>query len=216
MHPVGSFRALLRLQMLKSKCLCSGRLQNYWLPKCRQLSPPLQALLGSENVWCDSRTEEGSQKFVLWAGCVLERRCSPLPFSTPVCTSEDKLSAIQPRGWISLKTGLGDLTCLQPKHASCRVYLSECCPTRVLKGSKGGNPHSCQKTLTPHLTVQTSQLRYKLRSVLTNPAGHGTCATKLSTPLLVQGIGLGGSGPLLLKTPGGSAAVGLGSTLHRA
>lgn len=40
----------------------------------RQLSPPLKSLLGCDNVWCDSRTEEGSQKFVLWAGCILERR----------------------------------------------------------------------------------------------------------------------------------------------
>lgn len=50
--------------------------------KRRQLSPPLQALLGSENVWCDSRTEEGSQKFVLWAGCVLERRCATFLFNS--------------------------------------------------------------------------------------------------------------------------------------
>ena len=41
---------------------------------CRQLSPPLKALLGCDNVWCDSRTEESSQRFVLWAGCILERR----------------------------------------------------------------------------------------------------------------------------------------------
>ncbi|BDA42157.1 hypothetical protein COCOBI_03-0420 [Coccomyxa sp. Obi] len=50
------------------------RLSLFWVHRVRQLSPPLQALLGSENVWCDSRTEEGSQKFVLWAGCILERR----------------------------------------------------------------------------------------------------------------------------------------------
>lgn len=60
---------------------CSGSCHErmLWLA-CRQLSPPLKALLGTDNVWCDSRTEEGSQKFVLWAGCILERR-SLLPRS---------------------------------------------------------------------------------------------------------------------------------------
>ena len=60
---------------------CSGSCHErlFWLA-CRQLSPPLKALLGTDNVWCDSRTEEGSQKFVLWAGCILERR-SLLPRS---------------------------------------------------------------------------------------------------------------------------------------
>ena len=43
----------------------------------RDLSPPLADLLGCDNVWCDSRTEESSQKFVLWAGCILERRQAP-------------------------------------------------------------------------------------------------------------------------------------------
>ena len=43
----------------------------------RDLSPPLAELLGCENVWCDSRTEESSQRFVLWAGGILERRRAP-------------------------------------------------------------------------------------------------------------------------------------------
>ena len=42
------------------------------------LSPPLAEMLGCENVWCDSRTEESSQRFVLWAGCILECRRVPL------------------------------------------------------------------------------------------------------------------------------------------
>jgi hypothetical protein len=42
---------------------------------CRQLAPALKALLGCMDVWCDSRSEESSQSFVLWAGSVLSRRC---------------------------------------------------------------------------------------------------------------------------------------------
>ena len=41
---------------------------------CRQLAPALKALLGCVDVWCDSRSEESSQSFVLWAGSVLSRR----------------------------------------------------------------------------------------------------------------------------------------------
>lgn len=41
---------------------------------CRQLAPALKALLGCMDVWCDSRSEESSQSFVLWAGSVLSRR----------------------------------------------------------------------------------------------------------------------------------------------
>lgn len=31
-------------------------------------------MLGVENVWCDTRTEQSSQKFVLWAGYLLEAK----------------------------------------------------------------------------------------------------------------------------------------------
>ena len=31
-------------------------------------------MLGVEAVWCDTRTEDSSQQFVLWAGVVLEQR----------------------------------------------------------------------------------------------------------------------------------------------
>ena len=34
----------------------------------------LQQLLGVEAVWCDTRTEDSSQQFVLWTGAVLDQR----------------------------------------------------------------------------------------------------------------------------------------------
>lgn len=34
----------------------------------------LQQLLGVEAVWCDTRSEDSSQQFVLWVGAVLELR----------------------------------------------------------------------------------------------------------------------------------------------
>ena len=40
----------------------------------RELSPILKELLGVDNLWCDTRTEAAAQKFVLWAGYVLEAR----------------------------------------------------------------------------------------------------------------------------------------------
>jgi hypothetical protein len=39
-------------------------------------------MLGVPHVWCDMRTQESSQRFVLWAGYALESRCvrsRPLP-----------------------------------------------------------------------------------------------------------------------------------------
>ena len=33
-----------------------------------------RSLLRVENVWCDTRTEQNSQNFVLWAGYILEQR----------------------------------------------------------------------------------------------------------------------------------------------
>ena len=42
----------------------------------RDLSPSLKQLLGVDNLWCDTRTEQSAQKFVLWAGHVLEHRAA--------------------------------------------------------------------------------------------------------------------------------------------
>ena len=41
---------------------------------CRELSPALSHLLGVEDVFCDSRSQEAAQQFVLWAGRVLQSR----------------------------------------------------------------------------------------------------------------------------------------------
>lgn len=46
----------------------------FWLKRVRDLSPVLKDLLGVQNVWCDTRTEQNSQNFVLWAGYILEQR----------------------------------------------------------------------------------------------------------------------------------------------
>jgi len=43
---------------------------------CRDLSPSLRLLLGVDNLWCDTRTEQSAQKFVLWAGHVLQNRAA--------------------------------------------------------------------------------------------------------------------------------------------
>lgn len=40
----------------------------------RGLAWALQETLGVRHVWCDTRSEHSSQRFVLWAGAVLEQR----------------------------------------------------------------------------------------------------------------------------------------------
>lgn len=59
----------------------------FWNPspwRGRELAPALEALLGVQHVWCDMRSQESSQRFVLWAGYVLDSRCAP---RTCHCTS---------------------------------------------------------------------------------------------------------------------------------
>lgn len=53
---------------------CSVQVTMFWLKRVRDLSPVLRDLLGVQNVWCDTRTEQNSQNFVLWAGYILEQR----------------------------------------------------------------------------------------------------------------------------------------------
>jgi hypothetical protein len=55
-------------------CLVSVQVTMFWLKRVRDLSPVLRDLLGVQNVWCDTRTEQNSQNFVLWAGYILEQR----------------------------------------------------------------------------------------------------------------------------------------------
>lgn len=48
---------------------------DFWLGRVKELTPAIQALLGVKAVWCDTKTEQNSQKFVIWAGYLLEKRC---------------------------------------------------------------------------------------------------------------------------------------------
>jgi len=50
------------------------RLTRFWLQRVQKLTPAVTKLLRVESVWADTRTETGSQKFVLWAGALLEHR----------------------------------------------------------------------------------------------------------------------------------------------
>mmetsp|Transcript_35180 Transcript_35180/g.90006 ORF Transcript_35180/g.90006 Transcript_35180/m.90006 type:complete len:629 (+) Transcript_35180:339-2225(+) len=50
------------------------RLTRFWLQRVQKLTPAVTDLLRVESVWADTRTETGSQKFVLWAGALLEHR----------------------------------------------------------------------------------------------------------------------------------------------
>lgn len=47
---------------------------DFWLGRVKELTPAVQKLLGVKAVWCDTKTEQNSQKFVIWAGYLLERR----------------------------------------------------------------------------------------------------------------------------------------------
>eukprot|EP01026_Neomeris_dumetosa_P032788 TRINITY_DN2604_c1_g1_i1.p1 TRINITY_DN2604_c1_g1~~TRINITY_DN2604_c1_g1_i1.p1 ORF type:complete len:352 (-),score=49.94 TRINITY_DN2604_c1_g1_i1:168-1223(-) len=51
-----------------------SKLSNFWERRVQELAPQLQQLLGVDNVWCDTRTQQSQQKFVLWGGYVLEKR----------------------------------------------------------------------------------------------------------------------------------------------
>lgn len=46
----------------------------FWLKRVRDLTPILKEVLRVDNLWCDTRSEQNSQNFVLWAGYVLEQR----------------------------------------------------------------------------------------------------------------------------------------------
>jgi hypothetical protein len=46
----------------------------FWLKRVRDLTPAVTQLLGVRSVWCDTKSEQNSQKFVIWAGFLLEKR----------------------------------------------------------------------------------------------------------------------------------------------
>ncbi len=45
-----------------------------WVRRVRDLTPAIAQLLCVRNVWCDTKTDQNSQKFVIWAGYLLEHR----------------------------------------------------------------------------------------------------------------------------------------------
>ncbi|KAI8475841.1 MAG: hypothetical protein J3K34DRAFT_382443 [Monoraphidium minutum] len=63
---------LMGLDLERARVLT--RVSMFWLRRVRDLTPALTRLLGVQNVWCDTRTEQNSQNFVIWAGYVLEQR----------------------------------------------------------------------------------------------------------------------------------------------
>jgi hypothetical protein len=46
----------------------------FWLKRVRDLTPVVTSLLGVRSVWCDTKNEHNAQKFVLWAGYLVEQR----------------------------------------------------------------------------------------------------------------------------------------------
>ena len=71
-NPPRVLSSLQRLDLSRAQLL--SKVSSYWHRRSRELSGALKALLGVENVWFDARGEEAAQKFVLWAGAILERR----------------------------------------------------------------------------------------------------------------------------------------------
>jgi hypothetical protein len=68
-----SLRASLRaLDLPRARALAEASM--FWLRRVRELAPVVRSLLRVENVWCDTRTEQNAQNFVLWAGYLLEQR----------------------------------------------------------------------------------------------------------------------------------------------
>lgn len=51
-----------------------ARVSAFWVRRSRDLSVALKDELHVENVWCDTRSDDAAQRFVLWAGSLLERR----------------------------------------------------------------------------------------------------------------------------------------------
>ncbi|KAL4436733.1 hypothetical protein ABPG75_003872 [Micractinium tetrahymenae] len=70
--PQSLAETLPRLDLGRARLL--AKLGSFWLTRSRDLSAVLQQLLGVEAVWCDTRSEDSSQHFVLWVGAVLELR----------------------------------------------------------------------------------------------------------------------------------------------
>lgn len=64
------FNDLLSLDLARARLLT--RADNFWRKRVRSLTPAVRELLGVDHVHCDYKTD--NQKFVLWAGHLLEHR----------------------------------------------------------------------------------------------------------------------------------------------
>lgn len=62
--------ALKSIEVERAKLLSKVRL--YWARRARDLTYSLKDLLRVEDVLCDTSVCENAQKFVLWAGCIIE------------------------------------------------------------------------------------------------------------------------------------------------
>ena len=51
-----------------------GGVNGFWARRQRDLVPQLRAALAVQNVWCDNRSAESQEAFVLWAGRILNAR----------------------------------------------------------------------------------------------------------------------------------------------
>ncbi|KAK9858382.1 hypothetical protein WJX84_005474 [Apatococcus fuscideae] len=65
-------QTLAALDLSRARILRS--LATFWGFRVQELSPALSQLLGVEDVFCDSRSQEAAQQFVMWAGQVLQHR----------------------------------------------------------------------------------------------------------------------------------------------
>jgi hypothetical protein len=49
---------------------------DFWSRRQRDLVPQLRRVLGVQNVWCDNRSAESQEAFVLWAGRILNAKAA--------------------------------------------------------------------------------------------------------------------------------------------
>lgn len=66
--------ALCGLPLLHTPWHAGLQVSFFWLKRVRDLTPAVTQLLGVRSVWCDTKTEHNSQKFVIWAGYLLEKK----------------------------------------------------------------------------------------------------------------------------------------------
>ncbi|GMH38401.1 hypothetical protein BSKO_06285 [Bryopsis sp. KO-2023] len=64
--------ALMTVEVDRARLL--SRLSTYWIRRARALSQSIEDLLRVEDVLCDTSASENAQKFVLWAGYILDQR----------------------------------------------------------------------------------------------------------------------------------------------